>query len=182
MQFQYPHTIENGGGERLTYKRLVKDPDGDYLEIENVAQPNSGAPMHVHHKQDEVFTVVSGRMAAQFLGEAPKFYEVGETAVFKAGVPHKFWCVGEEPLRCTGYVRPALNFEYFLTHIYESTKYNGGKRPSTFDAAYLLDRYRSEFDMLDIPGFVKKAVFPLVLFFGKLMGKHRKFKGAPAAA
>ena len=56
---------------------------------------------------------------------------------------------------------------------------NGGRQPGAFDAAYLLDRYRSEFDMLDIPGFVKKVIFPVALLFGKLQGKHRKFVGAP---
>ncbi len=45
--------------------------------------------------------------------------------------------------------------------------------------AYLLNRYRSEFDMLDIPSIVKKVVFPVLLFIGKLLGKQRKFEGAP---
>ena len=51
---------------------------------------------------------------------------------------------------------------------------------SMFDAAWLLDRYRSEFDMLVIPTFVKKMVFPVVLFIGRLLGKFKKFEGAPA--
>lgn len=179
MQYQHPHTIENGAGERLIYKRLVKDETGEWLDWENEVAPNCGPPMHVHFKQEEGLTVVSGKMGAQVLGEAPKFYEAGESAVFKAGVPHKFWCVGDEPLRCKGYVRPAHNFEYFLTNIYDSMNANGGKQPGAFDAAFLLDRYRSEFDMLDIPGFVKKVIFPVALFFGKLQGKQRKYDGAP---
>lgn len=69
--------------------------------------------------------------------------------------------------------------EYFLTEIYKSTKANGGKRPGSFDGAYLATRYKSEFDMAEIPGFVKKFIFPATVFFGKLSGKHRKFRGAP---
>ena len=46
-------------------------------------------------------------------------------------------------------------------------------------AENLLNRYKSEFAMLEIPGFVQKAIFPLVLFFGKLTGKDKKFADAP---
>lgn len=35
-QFTYPHTIENGGGEKLTIVRRITDATGDYLEVENV--------------------------------------------------------------------------------------------------------------------------------------------------
>ena len=48
-----------------------------------------------------------------------------------------------------------------------------------YDAAFLLNRYRSEFAMLEIPEFVQKAVFPAVLFFGNLVGKNKKFRDAP---
>lgn len=179
MKFQHPHTIENGAGERLIYKRQVKDETGEWLDWENEVQPNCGPPMHTHFKQEEGLTVVEGRMGALVPGQAPKFYEAGDEVVFPAGVPHKFWNAGDGPLRCRGYVRPAHNFEYFLTGIYNSMNANGGKQPGAFDAAYLLDRYRSEFDMLDIPGFVKKVIFPMALFVGKLQGKQRKFDGAP---
>ena len=179
MKFTYPHIIENGGGERLIFKRLINDADGDWLEIENYVEPNTGPPMHVHYKQDEHLTVVKGRMGTQVLGEEPVFYGPGEGATFKAGVAHKFWNASSVPLICTGWVKPAHNLEYFLTEIYSSMKNNGGKQPGAFDGAWLLDRYRSEFDMLDIPAFVKKIIFPAALFFGKLQGKHKKFEGAP---
>ncbi len=179
MQYQYPHTITNGGGELLTFTSRITTLTGDWLEGENLVQPNSGPPMHVHHLQDEHLTVVKGKMGVQVLGEAPKFFGPGEGATFKAGVPHKFWNAGTEPLQCRAWVKPAYNMEYFLTEIFKSTEANGGKRPGTFDAAYLLDRYQSEYDMLEIPSFVKKVVFPVVLFFGKLLGMHRKFEGAP---
>ncbi len=179
MQYQHPHTITNGAGELLTFTRLVKDPTGEWLEGENLVQPNSGPPMHVHHIQDEHLSVVQGKMGVQLLGEAPKYFGPGEGATFKAGVPHKFWNAGTEPLVCTAWVKPVYNMEYFLTELFKSIEANGGKRPGIFDAAYLLNRYRSEFDMLSIPNFVKKVVFPVVLFFGKLLGKYTKFEGAP---
>lgn len=179
MRYTYPHTIENGHGEQLTFTRLVKDPAGDWLEVENLVQPGSGPPMHVHFKQAESLTVVSGRVGVQEVGKAPVEHGPGSTVTFQAGVGHKFWAVGSEPLRCKGWIKPAHNVEYFLTEIYRSTKENGGKRPKDFDGAWLSQRYASEFGMLEIPGFVKKVVFPITVFFGKLAGKHKRYADAP---
>lgn len=181
MKYEYPHTILSGGGEKITFLRLVKDPAGDWLEIENEVAPNVGPPMHVHYLQDEALTVVKGRIATQVLGGEPTYFEAGESAVFKAGVPHKFWNPGTEPLICKGWVKPAHNMEYFLTELYKSTAENGGHRPGAFDSAWLLGHFGTEFDMLELPGFVKKVIFPIVLFLGKLTGKDKKFADAPKA-
>lgn len=179
MRYSYPHTITNGPGEQLIFIRLVSDPEGDYLEVENLVQPNAGPPMHVHHKQAESITVVKGKIGVQRPAEAPEYYNEGETIAFNAGEIHRFWNAGNESLMCKGWVKPAHNIEYFLTEIYKSIKENGGKQPGSFDAAWLLQKYKSEFDMTDIPGFVKKIIFPVTLFFGKLAGKHKKFADAP---
>ena len=53
----YPHTIDNGAGERLTFIRRVGDSVGDRLEVENLVDPGCGPPMHVHHGQEEALTV-----------------------------------------------------------------------------------------------------------------------------
>jgi hypothetical protein len=98
--------------------------------------------------------------------------------MFKAGTPHKFWNAGNEVLRCSGYVSPPENFVYFITQLFKSSNENGG-RPGMYDAAFLLNRYQSEFGMLEIPAFVQKVIFPVVLFFGKLSGKNKKFIDAP---
>ena len=175
----YPKTIESGTGEQLTFLRKYVQNNVECLEAVNVVQPRSGPPMHVHLLQDESITVVEGVLAGQVLGEEPRFYYPGETAFFARGVAHKFWNAGDTELKCTGFVSPVYNFEYFLTEIYRSTREGGKGRPETFDAAYLLNRYRSEFDMLEIPAFVKKVIFPLTILIGKLKGKHKKFANAP---
>jgi quercetin dioxygenase-like cupin family protein len=179
MRYNYPHTIDNGGGERLTFINHIKDESGDYLEVENIVQPMAGPPMHVHFKQEETITIVKGRLAALVPGKEPQYFVAGATVSFKPGEIHKFWNAGTEPLIGKGFIKPAHNIEYFLTQIYASTKANGGTRPATFDVAYLLNRYKSEFDMVELPSFVKKVILPLTLFFGKLQGKHKKFKDAP---
>ena len=177
--YTYPHTIDNGAGESLTFLRRATDEKGEYLEVENLVQPGSGPPMHVHHYQEEALTILQGRIGYQSLGGEEKFAEAGETVVFMPGVAHRFWNAGSEPMRCTGYVRPPDNIEYFLASIYESTRRNGGHRPDAFDSAYLLKRYRSEFDMPGIPAFVRKVIFPVQLFIGGLAGKSKRFADAP---
>lgn len=179
MKIQYPHTIENGHGEKLVIQSIEHEPDGDLVPGENWVQPGSGPPMHVHFLQDEGFTVVSGKIGYQMLGGPEQFAGPGETAVFKRGVPHRFWNAGDEVLHCTAWVKPADNFVYFLSAIFEAQKKSGKPQPDIFDAAFLLTRYKSEYDMLEIPGFVKKVVFPVVVFLGKLLGKYKHFADAP---
>jgi quercetin dioxygenase-like cupin family protein len=154
--YTYPHTIDNGAGERLTFIRRVQGPAGDRLEIENLVKPGSGPPMHVHHHQEEALTIQRGRLAYQRPGEQPRFAEAGETVVFKPGDLHRFWNPAEDDLLCTGYVQPADNLEYLLTAIYESQRENGGSRPDPFEAAFLARRFRREFGMSEIPAVVQR--------------------------
>lgn len=176
---QYPHTIENGAGERITFLGKVPRPGGDRLEIENVVTPGAGPPMHIHYRQEEALTVLEGRIGYQRLGEPEQFAGPGDTVTFKPGEPHRFWNAGDADLRCTGYVEPADNVEYFLAELYASTRRNGGTRPDPFDAAFLIWRYRSEFAMVEIPAAVQRVVFPLQVAIGRLLGRYRKYADAP---
>jgi len=177
-RYVYPHTIDNGAGERLTFLRRVKGTTGDRLEVENVVSPGAGPPMHVHHYQEEALTVEQGRIGYQRPGEPAKFGGPGATVAFKPGEAHRFWNAGEGELRCTGYIEPADNVEYVLTEIYASTKARG-KGPDPFDAAYLMRRYRTEFGMVEIPAAVQRFVFPIQVAIGKLIGRYRKYADAP---
>ena len=175
----YPHAIENGGGERLVFRARRRDDRGEFLEAENLVAPGAGPPMHVHHLQEETLTVQRGTMRYQRRGEAEQTAGPGETVSFPPGDAHRFWNAGDEDLVCTGVVRPPDNLEYFLTEIFASTQRNGGRRPGFFDAAYLSHRYRSEFEMLEIPAPVRRVLLPVVAAVGRLAGRHRRFAGAP---
>jgi quercetin dioxygenase-like cupin family protein len=174
----YPYTIDNGAGERLTFLRRVPGPGGDRLEVENVVEPGSGPVMHVHH-QEEALTVERGRIGYRPPGEAARFAGPGETVVFRAGEPHRFWNAGEEDLRCAGYIEPADNIEYFLAAIFGSQKRGGGTRPNPLDAALLERRYRSEFGMPGIPAPVQRLVFPVLVAVGRALGRYERYADAP---
>lgn len=175
----YPHTIDNGAGEELTFVRIGSDERGEYIEARNSVSPGSGPPMHAHHLQEEGLTVEQGTMGWQRQGEEEQVARAGESVTFAPGEVHRFWNAGDDQLICTGFVRPPDNLEYFLTKIYESTRENGGERPRLFDSAYLASRYRSEFGMADIPAPVERIVFPIVVGVGRLLGLHRRFADAP---
>jgi len=175
----YPYTIDNGNGELLTFTGLTQGPDGVSAGVYGVAQPGSGPPMHVHYLQEEVATVVSGRAGYQVQGEPPRFAEAGETIVWPAGTPHKWWNAGPTELRMTGSCRPPDNVEFYLGAVFASMKENGG-RPGLFDIAFLTMRYRSEFAMLELPPAVRRLVIPLLYLVGRLLGKHEKYRDAPA--
>src|SRR5215204_1254845 len=99
--------------------------------------------------------------------------------VWTAGDAHRFWNAGTDDLRCTGYIEPADNVEYFLGAIFESAKQSGKERPDPFDAAYLLTRYKREFALLDIPAAVQRLVFPVQVALGRLFGRYAKYANAP---
>ena len=124
--------------------------------------------------------MVEGELGYQILGEEAKILGPGETVTFGPGVPHRFWASGGKDLVCTGYVSPPDNVEYFLGKIYESMKDNSKEaRPDDYDAAYLLEHYRDEYTMPEIPAFVRKAIFPVLRGVGRLTGKYRRFDDAP---
>lgn len=178
-RFVYPHTIDNGAGERLTFLRRVPGANGDRLEVENVVTPGAGPPMHVHHRQAEVLTVQRGRIGYQRPGQPAAFAGPGETVAFPAGDAHRFWNAGEDELVCSGYIDPADNIEYFLGEIFASARRSGGDMPNVFDAAYLTRRYRSEFTMLAIPTPVQRLVFPVLVLIGRLLGRYARYADAP---
>jgi quercetin dioxygenase-like cupin family protein len=171
----YPHTIDNGHGERMTFLGL----DGDRLLISSRVDPGAGPPMHVHHLQSETIRVISGSIGVELQDGPARFAGPGDTLTFDPGVVHRFWNAGDGELVLEGEVSPALNLEYFLTQVYASVKANGG-RPSALDAAFLLTRYRTEFAMTSIPLPVRRFVFPLQAFLGRVFGRYGHFSDAPA--
>jgi quercetin dioxygenase-like cupin family protein len=179
MKMNFPITIQSDTGEKLIFHGITAKDGLEYLEVSNEVQPGAGPPMHVHHLQDESLTVVRGKIGYEELDGPQHFAGPGATVLFRAGVAHRFWNAGDDLLVCTGFVTPANNLVYFLSEVYKSMNANNG-RPGLYDAAFLLSRYKSEFAMLEIPAFVQKVLFPVALFFGNLLGKHRKFAGAPA--
>ena len=179
MNYQFPHTIENGNGEKLTFQSIENTPQGEKVIVEAICKPGCGPTMHTHFKQEEEITVVSGKMGYQVLGEEPKFATAGEGVLFKRGVAHKFWAEGDEELHCKGWVMPANTVVFFLSALFAAQRKSGNPQPETFDGAYLMTRYAAEYDIPEVPLFVKKTIIPLTYHIGRLLGKYKHFENAP---
>lgn len=180
MRPKFPHTIENCIGEKITFQSLEPSSEGDKLNLESFCKPKAGPAMHTHFLQEESLTVISGKLAYQIPGKEVKYAAAGETVLFKRGTPHKFWAEGDEPLHCKGWIQPANSIVYFLSAVYAAQNKSGKAEPEPFDAAFLLTKYATEYDMPEIPIFVKKVLFPVTVFIGKLLGKYKHFEDAPA--
>ena len=176
MQYQFPHTIESKYGEKITFLRM----EGERLILEGICKPDTGPAMHVHLRQDESFTVVSGKIAYQILGEAPCFGGPGDTITFKRGQPHRFWNPGKEDLHIKGWIDPVENIVFFLSTLYDAMNRGKNHQPEAFDGAYLACRYKNEYDLPEMPGFVKHVMMPTLYFIGRVMGKYRKYIQAPS--
>ncbi len=174
-----PHTIQTKHGEQLTFHKIIREEGTDKLLVSNQVQPGAGPIMHTHWQQDESLTVKQGTMGWQILGQEPQIAQPGQTVVFKRGTPHRFWNDGKDILQCDGWISPPHSIVFFLDAIYTAINKSTTDRPDAFDAAWLLTRYASEYDMPEIPGFVKKVIMPVQVMIGKLLGKYRHFKDAP---
>ena len=83
MKYNFPHSIENCIGEKITFLGTEPGPDGDKLLVENHVTPGHGPVMHTHWLQDECLTVVNGKIGYQVLGQGEKFAGEGESILFK---------------------------------------------------------------------------------------------------
>ena len=101
-------------GERFTEGIRGVDTGGDYVEG-RLSLPEDARPpgIHRHRHQDEVVTVVTGRIRAR-VGKEEREYGPNESAFLPRGEWHDFWVVGDGPAETIGRATPALGVELLL--------------------------------------------------------------------
>lgn len=114
MEYKLPLTIESGQGEKIIFKEIIKESDGDIVHLEGYCTPNAGPAMHVHYLQDEGFKIVKGSVACQIMGQEPVIYTTGQSVTFYRTIPHRFWNIGDDELIIDGWIKPANNIIFFL--------------------------------------------------------------------
>jgi mannose-6-phosphate isomerase-like protein (cupin superfamily) len=169
--FRAGDTIENPvTGERLTFIRTAHETAGEVTVVQVTVQPAGFvAAAHVHPRQQEVFSIVAGRMTARLDG---KIVELGpgEVVTIEAGVGHKFWNAGNEDLVFIAEVRPSLEWESLIETMYSlaaAGKTNKKGMPNPFRLAVIA---RAHFDVVQLP-VVPAWMQKTALAFGSPLGK-----------
>ena len=175
LQLDNRHT-----GEWLRLRR-VREGGVEILELEGGVPPHGeGPPEHLHVGQVEEGAVVSGVLTATVDGQSITV-NAGEAAVFPADVPHRWWNEGAEPLVFKGRAIPAGNLDEFLQAIFAIVNAAPKGRPSLFHLAHLLHRNRHANQVLMLPLWLQRVLFPMLIAIGHVVGAYPKtgWPGAP---
>ena len=93
---------------------LGGEQTGNQLSImSEETPPGGGPPLHLHHREDEIFLVVEGRISYCLNGEWTEV-EPGGAVYLPRGVPHTFRNVGDTPSRHWIITTPS-GFEAFFS-------------------------------------------------------------------
>ena len=100
-------------GERFTEVIRGVDTNGDYVEG-RLSLPAGARPpgIHRHRHQDEVVTVVTGRIRRTSAGTSGSTARVSRSS--SRGKWHDFWVVSDGPAETIGRATPALGVELLL--------------------------------------------------------------------
>ena len=86
--------------------------------FEEVHRGNGGPPMHVHHREDEVFRVIEGRFRMR-VGDETFDAGPGDTLFLPRGVPHCFFNAGGGVGRLLVALQPGGFERFFLDVVAE---------------------------------------------------------------
>ena len=95
---------------------LTRDASGNAMSItDSTSPPGSGPPRHIHHREDEVFVILTGE--CDFIVGDERFRRGdGETAFIPRGTEHTFKVVSSQPCRHFVILTPA-GFEGFFAEM-----------------------------------------------------------------
>jgi mannose-6-phosphate isomerase-like protein (cupin superfamily) len=99
-------------GIEVTKKVQGDQTSGAFSITEQVAQPGSFVPPHMHEKFDEVSYVLEGELGVM-VGEEEFQVPTGAFVVRPKGVPHALWNIGERSARFLDMYTPAGHEAFF---------------------------------------------------------------------
>lgn len=96
----------------MTVKLTGADTGGALTLLETETPPNSGPPPHVHHREDEIFSILAGEFEFR-LGDESFRAGPGSVVVAPRDIPHVFRNVSDQTGRLLILCQPA-GFENFV--------------------------------------------------------------------
>lgn len=126
-------------GDTVTIKINSDETGGKYSVIEISTPPNGGSPLHVHHREDELFYVLEGDYEMYCGGR--KFHaKAGSMAFLPKNMPHSFRNIGKSVGRILGVITPG-GFEKFFEELDLISKH---RQPSAEQLFELVRKYDLE--------------------------------------
>ena len=99
-------------GDLYAFKATGRQTNGAFTVVDQIIQPHSGPPPHIHHKEDEAFYVLEGSFT--FLcGNQHRKCEAGSFVYVPKGTLHTFENTGDHQGRLLVFITPAGLEEFF---------------------------------------------------------------------
>ena len=178
-------------GERIFFHETAAETNGERVVFETIVQPGGFvASAHLHPFQTEHFEVLEGMLGMR-RGKEKVELGAGETVVVEAGTPHKFWNAGEDEVRFTCTVTPAVQFERLIATMYSlaaAGKTNRKGMPNPIRLAVIANHHFDDVRLPLVPQSLQKLALALGAPFGRAAGYRPVFdpttagETAPAAA
>lgn len=103
------------GADHVTIKASGEQTEGAYALLEVVVPPNAGPPPHIHHREDEAFSILEGDF--EFLaGDETVRATAGDFIHAPKGIAHTYTNVGSVPGRMIVVASPP-GFERFVAEV-----------------------------------------------------------------
>lgn len=114
---QHPMAVQPGEGRKLkslgvTHLLTSDQTGGDYYLCEAVFGPESGSPLHIHHRETEVITVLEGALDVRLENEK-LHVPAGGTVHLPKGIPHALYNPLQTPLKIMVHAIPGGLEGYF---------------------------------------------------------------------
>jgi mannose-6-phosphate isomerase-like protein (cupin superfamily) len=98
---------------RMTVKATGETTRGAYGLIESVIPPGFSPPMHIHHRDDESYFVLDGRLTVR-CGDDTYSATAGSYVFLPRDVPHTFVVEGDKPARWLTLTTPGGGEGFFV--------------------------------------------------------------------
>jgi quercetin dioxygenase-like cupin family protein len=159
-------------GERVTIRTTAAESGGELLEMEAEWTPlEHRPPVHRHPLQEERFELSAGELSVKLDGEI-RVLRAGDALTIPAGATHSMWNSGEETMRASWQLRPALRSEEFFAAVHElrAAGCAGENGMITLPAAGLaFSAFPDEFQ-LPLPGPLRRPLVAALALFARLRG------------
>ena len=171
--------IENPlSGERITIRRTAAQTGGALLAWELALAPGGRVPAsHAHPRQQEIFTVLEGRMRFR-VGWRRQIAGPGDTVTVPPGTVHHFANAGPAPARVAVQTRPALTMQDLLevaAALARDQHAAARARPRLADLALFMRDFEPEVAAPVLPGLLR-LVTRLLARLASSRGPGRRYR------